>query len=81
MIVFGLFSAIRKYEVGIASNRVSERYGEYFFGSRTHRPSRGESWGRLMCAGSLLVKAFLWRTGKAGVMFCFCLCVEVQEEY
>lgn len=55
MIVFGLFSAIRKYEVGIASNRISERYGEYFFGSRTHRPSRGESWGRLTCAGSLLV--------------------------
>ncbi len=73
MIVFGLFSAIRKYEVGIASNRVSERYGEYFFGSRTHRPSRGESWGRLTCAGSLLVEAVLWWRSKAGVVFCFCI--------
>ena len=75
MIVFGLFSAIRKYEVGIASNRISERYGEYFFGSRTHRPSRGESWGRLTCAGNLLVRAFLCLEG--GVAARFWLCIEV----
>ncbi len=37
---FGLESAIRLHEGGIASNRGSERYGEYVPGSCTHRPSR-----------------------------------------
>ena len=37
---FGLESATRLHEVGIASNRGSERYGEYVPGSCTHRPSR-----------------------------------------
>jgi hypothetical protein len=41
---FGLFSATREHEVGIASNRRSERYGEYVPGSCTHRPSRHGSW-------------------------------------
>ena len=37
---FGLESATRLHEAGIASNRGSERYGEYVPGSCTHRPSR-----------------------------------------
>ena len=36
----GLESATRLHEVGIASNRGSERHGEYVPGSCTHRPSR-----------------------------------------
>ena len=36
---FGLESAIRLHEVGIASNRESECHGEYVLGSCTHRPS------------------------------------------
>ena len=36
---FGLFSEIRKHEVGIASNRRSARCGEYVPGPCTHRPS------------------------------------------
>ena len=36
---FGLFSATREHEVGIASNRGSARYGEYVPGPCTHRPS------------------------------------------
>src|ERR1700746_3094370 len=36
---FGLESATRLHEVGIASNRGSERRGEYVPGSCTHRPS------------------------------------------
>ncbi len=36
---FGLESATRLHEVGIASNRGSERHGEYVPGPCTHRPS------------------------------------------
>jgi hypothetical protein len=36
---FGLQSETRLYEVGIASNRISERCGEYVPGPCTHRPS------------------------------------------
>ena len=38
--VFELFSATRKYEDGIASNRKKECYGEYVLRFCTHRPSR-----------------------------------------
>ena len=41
---FGLKSATRLHEVGIASNRGSERYGEYVPGPCTHRPSHHLSW-------------------------------------
>ena len=41
---FGLHSATRVHEVGIASNRRSARYGEYVPGSCTHRPSHHGSW-------------------------------------
>ena len=41
---YGLFSATRKHEVGIASNRVSARRGEYVLGSCTHCPSNHGSW-------------------------------------
>jgi len=37
---FGLFSETRKHEVGIASNRILERYGEDVVWSCTDRPSR-----------------------------------------
>ena len=37
---FRLQSATRLHEVGIASNRGSERHGEYVPGPCTHRPSR-----------------------------------------
>ena len=40
---FGLQSATRLHEVGIASNRGSERRGEYVPGPCTHRPSHHES--------------------------------------
>ncbi len=40
---FGLFSETREHEAGIASNRVSERRGEYVPGPCTHRPSHHES--------------------------------------
>ena len=36
---FGLKSATRLHEVGIASNRKSAYYGEYVLESCTHRPS------------------------------------------
>ena len=36
---FGLFSATREHEVGVASNRRSECCGECVPGSCTHRPS------------------------------------------
>ena len=39
----GSESAIRLRELGIASNRVSERRGEYVPGPCTHRPSHHES--------------------------------------
>ena len=41
---FGLESATRLHEVGIASNRGSARRGEYVPGPCTHRPSRHGSW-------------------------------------
>ncbi len=41
---FGLKSAIRLHEVGIASNGRSARFHEYVPGSCTHRPSSDESW-------------------------------------
>jgi len=41
---FGLYSATRVHEAGIASNRGSERRGEYVPGSCTHRPSHHGSW-------------------------------------
>ncbi len=41
---FGLESATRLHEVGIASNRGSERYGEYVPGPCTHGPSHHLSW-------------------------------------
>ena len=40
---FGLESATRLYEVGIASNRESACHGEYVPGPCTHRPSHHES--------------------------------------
>ena len=40
---FRLGSATRPHEVGIASNRGSERHGEYVPGPCTHRPSHHES--------------------------------------
>ncbi len=40
---FGLESATRLHEVGIASNRGSARRGEYVPGSCTHRPSHHPS--------------------------------------
>src|SRR5262252_2269267 len=40
---FGLESATRLHEVGIASNRRSACCGEYVPGSCTHRPSHHES--------------------------------------
>ncbi len=41
---FGLESATRLHEAGIASNRGSARRGEYVPGVCTHRPSSHESW-------------------------------------
>lgn len=41
---YGLFFATQEYEVGIASNRKSERCGERFTGLGTHCPSRLEIW-------------------------------------
>ncbi len=41
---FGSESATRLREVGIASNRVSARRGEYVPGPCTHRPSSQPSW-------------------------------------
>ena len=41
---FGLGSATRPHEVGVASNRRSARCGEYVPGPCTHRPSHHESW-------------------------------------
>jgi hypothetical protein len=41
---FGLESATRLHEVGIASNRRSARSGEYVPGPCTHRPSHHPSW-------------------------------------
>ncbi len=41
---FGLLSATREHEVGIASNRGSACHGEYVPGSCTHRPSHHGSW-------------------------------------
>ncbi len=41
---FGLHSATRVHEVGIASNRGSACLGEYVPGPCTHRPSRHGSW-------------------------------------
>jgi hypothetical protein len=41
---FGLESATRLHEVGIASNRGSARRGEYVPGPCTHRPSHHGSW-------------------------------------
>ena len=40
---FGLESATRLHEVGIASNRGSACHGEYVPGPCTHRPSHHES--------------------------------------
>ncbi len=40
---FGLESATRLHEVGIASNPRSARWGEYVPGPCTHRPSHHES--------------------------------------
>ena len=40
---FGLKSATRLHEVGIASNRGSAYRGEYVLGDCTHRPSYHES--------------------------------------
>ncbi len=41
---FGLESATRLHEAGIASNRASARRGEYVPGPCTHRPSSHGSW-------------------------------------
>ena len=41
---FGLHSATRVHEVGIASNRGSACRGEYVPGPCTHRPSHHGSW-------------------------------------
>jgi hypothetical protein len=50
---FGLESAIRLHEVGIASNRGSACHGEYVPGPCTHRPSRHGSWCRLKILNGL----------------------------
>ena len=50
----GLFSATREYEVGIASNRKSERYGEKVPGSCTYRPSRSGNYYYLKYENKLL---------------------------
>jgi hypothetical protein len=42
---FGLQAETRLHEAGIASNRRSERCGEYVPGSCTHRPPSHESGG------------------------------------
>jgi hypothetical protein len=44
---YELQAETRLYEVGVASNRVSARRGEYVLGPCTHRPSRHESWKHL----------------------------------
>ena len=44
---FGLFSATREHEVGIASNRRSARYGEFVSKPCTHRPSHSENFHAL----------------------------------
>ena len=44
IIRYGLFFATQEHEVGIASNRKSERCGERFTGLSTHCPSRHEIW-------------------------------------
>ena len=41
---FGLKSATRLHEAGIASKRISLRCVEYVLGFCTHRPSHQESW-------------------------------------
>ena len=41
---FGLKSATRLHEAGIASNRESACRGEYVLGPCTHRPSNHGSW-------------------------------------
>ncbi len=41
---FGLESATRLHEAGVASNRGSVRRGEYVPGPCTHRPSHHERW-------------------------------------
>src|SRR3712207_6111016 len=41
---YGLQSATRLHEAGIASNPRSARWGEYVPGPCTHRPSHHESW-------------------------------------
>ena len=41
---FGLYSATRVHEVGIASNRGSACRGEYVPGPCTHRPSHHGNW-------------------------------------
>src|ERR1700738_4200247 len=43
---FGLFSATREHEVGIASNRGSACRGEYVLRPCTHRPSHHGNWLR-----------------------------------
>ncbi len=48
---FGLQAATRLHEAGIASNRGSERRGEYVPGPCTHRPSRHGSWQYLKPVG------------------------------
>ena len=40
---FGLWAETRPHEAGVASNRGSERRGEYVPGPCTHRPSHHES--------------------------------------
>jgi len=39
----GLFSESRKHELGVNSNRLLERDGEYFLKSCTYRPSQSEN--------------------------------------
>ena len=46
IILFGLKTAIRLYEVGITSNRRSASYGEFVLRPCTHRPSHA---GREPC--------------------------------
>ncbi len=55
---FGLESATRLHEVGIASNRGSACHGEYVPGPCTHRPSHHES--------RLYQKLLLTPLGEAG---------------
>ena len=74
---FGLFSATREHEVGIASNRRSARYGEFVSKPCTHRPSHSENFHALKpktCTKN--TQRHAWSTPKRTHLpfFGLCLC-------